>query len=165
MAIRTVTQLNKGKNPPGIDGIRITTGPQRSQHYKQLCEYTPSDIKAIKRIYIPKSNGKRSPLGLPTIIDRCQQWVVDADIAIAFDQIDHKALMSKLGNFPGRRWIEVWLTAGYVEEGIHKPTPSGTPQSGVVSPLLLNIGLHGLEDSLVINYTEEGHVSEKALMR
>ena len=51
-----------------------------------------------------------------------------------------------MGNFPGRGLIKEWLKAGFVFQGKFNPTEQGTPQGGVISPLLANIGLHGLED-------------------
>jgi RNA-directed DNA polymerase len=77
------------------------------------------------------------------------KWVLDADIAGCFDHIDHDALLRKLGTFPKlRRVIRAWLQAGVLDEGQIAPTSAGTPQGGVISPLLANIALHGLETAL-----------------
>src|SRR5205814_2119290 len=75
------------------------------------------------------------------------KFVLDADIAGCFDNIDHTALVRKLGTFSTlRRVIHGWLKAG-VWDGVElKPTESGTPQGGALSPLLANVALHGLED-------------------
>jgi len=51
-----------------------------------------------------------------------------------------------MGNFPKRQLIKGWLKAGFVFQGKFNPTEQGTPQGGVISPLLANIGLHGLEN-------------------
>ncbi|CCD30104.1 putative RNA-directed DNA polymerase [Candidatus Glomeribacter gigasporarum BEG34] len=75
-------------------------------------------------------------------------WVLDADIQGAFDQISHTFLMQSLGNIPGRALIHAWLKAGYLEAGSWSATERGTPQGGIISPLLLNIALHGLENDL-----------------
>ena len=73
------------------------------------------------------------------------KYVLDADIANCFDHINHKALLDKLGTFPRlRRAIRAWLKAGIVDGGTLFPTTEGTPQGGVISPLLANIALHGL---------------------
>ena len=77
------------------------------------------------------------------------KWVRDADIAGCIDHIDHEALLEKLGTFPKlRRVIRAWLKAGVFDEGNLSPTSAGTPQGGVISPLLANIALHGLESAV-----------------
>ncbi|QCX82441.1 Group II intron-encoded protein LtrA (plasmid) [Streptomyces sp. YIM 121038] len=72
-------------------------------------------------------------------------WVLDADLASAFDRINHDHLMAAIGKFPARKLVHGWLKAGVMEDGRFSPTEEGTPQGGVVSPLLLNIALHGME--------------------
>ncbi|WP_354635912.1 group II intron reverse transcriptase/maturase [Planktothricoides raciborskii] len=72
-------------------------------------------------------------------------WVFEADIKGFFDNIAHESILKQLGNFPKRDLIQRWLKAGYVLKGEFNPTKTGTPQGGVISPLLANIGLHGLE--------------------
>ncbi len=75
-------------------------------------------------------------------------WVLDADLAAAFDRIHHDHLLSMLGSFPDRDLIRAWLKAGVFEKGKgFAPTEEGTPQGGVISPLLLNVALHGLEEA------------------
>lgn len=74
-----------------------------------------------------------------------RRWILDADLAAAFDRIGHDHLLSMLGSFPARGRIEQWLTAGVVDHGRLTPTDQGTPQGGVISPVLMNIALHGLE--------------------
>jgi len=85
-----------------------------------------------------------------------KHWVVDADIAGAFDHIDHEYLLKTIGNVPGRELIRQWLKAGYREDGILHDTDAGTPQGGVISPLLANIALHGMEEALGIAYKYGG---------
>lgn len=78
----------------------------------------------------------------------CQKakYVLDADISQCFDSINHQALLQKLNTFPTlRRQIKSWLKSGVMEKMSLVPTQSGTPQGGVISPLLANIALHGLE--------------------
>jgi RNA-directed DNA polymerase len=80
-------------------------------------------------------------------------WVLDADLTAAFDRIDHTQLLAKIGSFPGRRMIRAWLKAGVFETGQgFAPTEEGTPQGGVISPLLLNVALHGLEEAAGVRY-------------
>lgn len=82
------------------------------------------------------------------------KWVFDADIRKCFDTIDHNALLKKLNTFPEMETqIAAWLKAGVIEGYANnpkdvEPTLQGTPQGGIVSPLLANIALHGLEYNL-----------------
>lgn len=207
-AIRRVTQINQGRNTPGIDKVVINTDRDREELVQKLSTITPSAVKPIKRVYIPKKGGKSRPLGLPTILDRCKQavvksalepfweakfepssygfrpgrgahdamqkafcvlrpgrtrkWILDADIEGAFDNINHDFLMKEIGNFPGRKWIIAWLKSG-VMEGIQSiETTRGTPQGGLISPLLLNIALHGMEDVLNITYDKYNRLTTKS---
>jgi RNA-directed DNA polymerase len=75
-------------------------------------------------------------------------WVLDADLAAAFDRIDHSHLLASLDRFPARGLIERWLKAGVVEHGRLAPTEEGTPQGGVISPLLANLYLDGLDKAV-----------------
>ncbi|MCP4651117.1 MAG: maturase [PVC group bacterium] len=79
-------------------------------------------------------------------------FVLDADVKSAFNKIRHAIVLKLVGNFPGKKYIEAWLKAGYVEFGKLHETLEGTPQGGVVSPLLANIALHGMEEALGIKY-------------
>src|SRR5262249_2010825 len=72
------------------------------------------------------------------------RWVLDADIKSFFDEIDHDAILSRVPVFRGV--IAGWLRAGAFTGEVFDPTETGTPQGGVISPLLANIALHGLED-------------------
>jgi RNA-directed DNA polymerase len=72
-------------------------------------------------------------------------WVLEADIKGFFDNIAHEAIFDSISNFPQRELIRGWLKAGFMFQGKINPTELGTPQGGVISPLLANIGLHGLE--------------------
>ncbi len=90
-------------------------------------------------------------------------WILDADLAGAFDNIDHGHLLEAIGGFPARRMIDDWLKAGIVEAGKgFSPTLAGTPQGGVISPLLLNIALHGLEEAAGVRYRTGSHAGEVA---
>jgi RNA-directed DNA polymerase len=83
-------------------------------------------------------------------------WILDADLAAAFDKIDHSRLLETLGSFPARGLVEGWLKAGVMESGEFAPTEQGSPQGGVISPLLMNVALHGLEEAAGVRYRENG---------
>jgi RNA-directed DNA polymerase len=89
-------------------------------------------------------------------------WALDADLAAAFDRIDHDHLLASLGSFPARDMISGWLKAGVFEKGKgFAPTVEGTPQGGVISPCLLNVALHGLEEAAGVRYVTSGtHAGE-----
>jgi RNA-directed DNA polymerase len=91
-------------------------------------------------------------------------WALDADLAAAFDRIDHDHLLASLGSFPARDLIRGWLKAGVFEAGTgFAPTEEGTPQGGVISPCLLNVALHGLEEAAGVRYKTSGiHAGETA---
>lgn len=77
------------------------------------------------------------------------KYVLDADIAKCFDKINHSVLLKKVNTFPKlRRQIKAWLNAGVMEGIQFSETEQGTPQGGVISPLLANIALHGMEEML-----------------
>jgi RNA-directed DNA polymerase len=187
-AIRQVSQENRGKHTPGIDGVVCDTPEERLALIEQLQlrGYRP---KPVRRVYIPKANGKQRPLGIPTIKDRamqalvklalepewesrfeansygfipgrscrdaiesihtalnhrgCSEWILDADISGCFDNIDHTTLLERTLIF--QQSIRRWLKAGTVELGRLSPSEAGTPQGGIISPLLANIALDGLE--------------------
>jgi RNA-directed DNA polymerase len=84
-----------------------------------------------------------------TAIKGKPKYVLDADIAKCFDRIDHEALLKKLNTFPTiRRQVRAWLKAGVMDGKQLFPTSEGTPQGGVISPLLANIALHGMEERI-----------------
>ena len=74
----------------------------------------------------------------------------------AFDRIAHDHLLAMLGTFPARGMVKQWLKAGVVEQGRFAPTDEGTPQGGVVSPVLLNVALHGMEQAAGVRYKMTG---------
>lgn len=204
LSVRRVTQVNAGKHTPGVDRLVVKTPAARGRLVDQLATFQPWRARPVRRVYIPKSNGKRRPLGIPTVTDRCLQamvknalepewearfegssygfrpgrgchdamakvyllacphrrkrWVVDADIKGAFDNIDHDFLLRAIGSAPGRELIRQWLKAGVMEDGAYHETPLGTPQGGVISPLLLNIALHGMEAALGVTFTTKGEI-------
>ncbi len=109
----------------------------------------------------PNSYGFRPGRGCHDAIEAifgeiCQKdkYVLDADIQGCFDHIDQTVLLNKLTNYPAmRRSIRAWLKAGVLEGGEFSPSTEGTPQGGVVSPLLANIALTGMEEAHLKAYT------------
>jgi RNA-directed DNA polymerase len=114
----------------------------------------------------PKSYGFRPGRGCHDAIEAIfstvggknphRRWILDADLAAAFDRIDHDHLLRQLGTFPAREQVKQWLKAGVVEREQFTATREGTPQGGVISPTLLNVALHGLEDAAGVRYFPDG---------
>ena len=189
LAVKRVTE-NRGKKTPGIDGKIWSTPVAKSKGASALKHrgYRP---QPLRRLYIPKSDGKERPLGIPTMRDRAMQalwklalepvaetradpnsygfrperstadaiahgftvlakrssaeWILEGDIRGCFDNISHDWL---LANVPMDKTIlRKWLQAGYVEQGTLFATEAGTPQGGIISPILANWTLDGLEQA------------------
>jgi RNA-directed DNA polymerase len=100
-----------------------------------------------------------------TNINHKPKFVLDADIAKCFDRINHGKLLEKLNTFPAiRRQVKSWLKAGYLLNNQWEPTHAGTPQGGVISPLLANIALHGLETA-IRNCLSQRYQTELGIIR
>ncbi len=187
LAIKRVTE-NRGRKTPGIDGECWETPKDKWKAMFQLQRkgYQPSPLR---RVYIPKTNGKRRPLGIPTMLDRAMQalyllalepvsettadrhsygfrpmrstadaieqcfinlsrknsaeWVLEGDIKGCFDNIDHEWLIAHVPM--DKKILRKWLKAGFMESSRLHPTAAGTPQGGIISPVLANLALDGLE--------------------
>ncbi len=74
-----------------------------------------------------------------------RRWVLDADLVSAFDHVAHHHILDQLGTFPAKGLVRDWLKAGVLDGDKLTPTEEGTPQGGVISPLIFNIALHGME--------------------
>lgn len=197
LAVKRVTE-NRGKATPGVDGELWST-PESKWKAIQRLKRTGYKPKPLRRVYIPKANGKRRPLGIPTMLDRAMQalyllalepvsettadrnsygfrpmrstadaieqcfvalsrknsakWILEGDIKGCFDNISHDWL---LANIPlDKQVLRKWLKAGFMESGQLLPTEAGTPQGGIISPVLANMALDGLEAVL------ESHFGKK----
>src|SRR5438067_7013535 len=67
VSVRRVTQINQGRNTPGVDKLTVKTPERRAQLVDHLMTFQPWQPKPTRRVYIPKAKGKRRPLGIPTI--------------------------------------------------------------------------------------------------
>jgi RNA-directed DNA polymerase len=122
----------------------------------------------------PKSDGFRPGRGCRDAIQAIYQvakgpnprrrWILDADLAGAFDRIAHDLILDQLGTFPARGMVAQWLKAGVVENGRLHRTEEGTPQGGVVSPVLLNVALHAMEKAAGVHYYTTGTNAGKVTM-
>jgi RNA-directed DNA polymerase len=190
LAVKRVTE-NKGKNTPGVDKVTWKTPGAKTNAIASLKRRGYSPLP-LRRVYIPKKNGKTRPLGIPVMKCRAMQalhllalepiaettadpnsygfrperstadaggqcfnslakranaeWVLEADIQGCFDKISHEWMIA---NIPTDKVILTkWLQAGFVYQNELFPTEAGTPQGGIISPVLANMTLDGLEAKL-----------------
>ena len=202
MAIKRVIS-NDGAKTPGVDGVTWTS-EDCNQAFTQLRRrgYRP---QPLRRVHIPKSNGRKRPLGIPTMSDRAQQalhllgldpiaetkadghsygfrrerncadaieqchlllgnprgpkWILEGDIKSCFDRIGKDWLIKHVPM--DKKILRMWLEAGYMEKGVVHPTEAGTPQGGIISPVLANWALDGLQERLAQSFPSSGKSKPK----
>ena len=195
---KSFTQVKRNGGAPGIDGQSLSDfGERKSEELHQLQKELASKRykpQAVKRVYIPKSDGSKRPLGIPTVRDRVVQQsllnvlqpifdpdfhpssygyrpkrsaaqavakaerfvnhyglehVVDMDLSKCFDTLDHASILQgvnrKVSDGSVLELINKMLKSGIEEEGKYKSTEIGSPQGGVISPLLMNIYLDSFD--------------------
>jgi RNA-directed DNA polymerase len=202
LAVRRVTQ-NEGSKTLGVDGQLWSTPRSKLLGAKSLSArgYHPLPLR---RIYIPKTNGKQRPLGIPAIYDRAMQalyllaldpvaesqadrasygfrvgrrcadaiercfvaftrpnptWVLEGDIKGCFDNISHQWLLDHVPM--NKSILRKWLKSGFLEGQVFYDTISGTPQGGIISPVLANLALDGLDQRLREHFPWRGKGSER----
>jgi RNA-directed DNA polymerase len=184
---------NRGALTNGVDGVTLDGfSDERVASIIARLKTGKYRFQPVRRVHIPKPNGKRRPLGVPSGDDKLVQevvriileriyepifhttshgfrpgrsphtalhdiqatwtavkWIIDMDIQSYFDTINHNILITLLEKkIDDQRFvslIKAMLTAGYVENWMYHGTYSGTPQGGIVSPILANIFLHELD--------------------
>jgi RNA-directed DNA polymerase len=190
LAVLRVTS-NPGANTPGIDGV-VWDSPEKKAQAVPALRFHGYRPQPLRRVYLPKSNDRKRPIGIPTIHDRAMQalqaqaldpiaetcadansygfrrerrcadaleqshivlggkhsaaWVLEGDIRSCFDRISHAWLEAHVPM--NRGLLHKWLCCGYLDNGVRHETTEGTPQGGIISPILMNLTLDGLEGLL-----------------
>src|ERR1035437_1974309 len=187
LAVKRVTE-NRGKRTPGVDG-KIWSSPAARWNGMRSLRHRGYRARPLRRVYIPKSNGKKRPLGIPCMrcramqalwklalepiaetladpnsygfrpkrstadaIEQCfttlakrvsPEWILEGDIRGCFDNFSHPWLQEHITM--DKVVLKRWLQAGYIDEGTLFETSAGTPQGGIISPVIANMALDGIE--------------------
>ena len=196
LAVRRVTE-NQGRNTPGVDKITWKTPGAKTNAIASLKRRCYSPLP-LRRVLIPKKNGKTRPLGIPVMKCRAMQalhllalepiaettadlnsygfrperstadagaqcfivlakkasaeWVLEADIQGCFDRISHDWMLAHVPT--DKAVLKKWLKAGFVYQNELFPTEAGAPQGGIISPVLANMTLDGLEARLAEKFPQ-----------
>jgi group II intron reverse transcriptase/maturase len=203
MDVEWMKEAHRRTRKDGAAGIDGQTGKVYEEHLEENLTELLNRAKsgdryrapAVRRVYIPKGDGGKRPLGIPTYEDKVLQrsvvmlleplyeqdflecsygfrpgrsahqalqaiwnhimemgggWVLEVDIRRFFDSVDHRHLREiiakRMRDGVIVRLIGKWLKAGVLEEGVITHPETGTPQGGVISPMLANIYLHEVVD-------------------
>lgn len=204
LAVKRVTE-NRGKRTPGVDG-KIWSTPAAKWKGMQSMRHRGYRAMPLRRIYIPKSGGKKRPLGIPCMrcramqalwklalepiaetladpnsygfrpqrstadaIEQCfitlarrasPEWILEGDIRSCFDSFDHAWLLE---NIPmDKQVLRQWLQAGHIDDGTLFATTAGTPQGGIISPIIANMTLDGLESAVYASVGSTAHARRRS---
>jgi RNA-directed DNA polymerase len=187
-AVKRVTE-NAGKKTPGMDGELWDTPEKKAVAVERLRRWRGYRPVPLRRLYIPKKNGKQRPLSIPAMIDRGRQalwrqalepiaetlgahhsygfrpkrrcadaiaqcfnvlrqktsatWILEGDIQGFFDHLSFSWLEAHIPM--NKRVLSKWLHSGFIARGTLYPTTAGVPQGGIISPVMSNMVLDGLE--------------------
>jgi len=196
LAVKRVTE-NQGRNTPGVDKVTWKTPGAKTNAIASLKRRGYSPLP-LRRVLIPKKNGKTRPLGIPVMKCRAMQalhllalepiaettadlnsygfrperstadaggqcfvslakkanaqWVLEADIQGCFDKISHDWMLAHVPT--DKAVLKKWLKAGFVYQNELFPTEAGAPQGGIISPVLANMTLDGLEARLAEKFPQ-----------
>lgn len=90
-----------------------------------------------------------------------KRWVFEGDFKGCFDNLNHDYILEQIKDLPYKEIVKKWLRAGFVHNGVFNLTNNGTPQGGIISPLLANIALHGMEEEIGVKYINRTHPRKK----
>ena len=188
LAVKRVIE-NKGQKTPGVDGELWETPKKKALGVTRIGWWRNYRPVPLRRLYIPKNNGKKRPLSIPARRDRGKQalwlqalepiaetladrnsygfrpkrrcadaidqcfkalrqkdtatWILEGDIQGFFDTIHFSWIEDHIPM--NKRVLSKWLKSGFVERGTRYPTTTGVPQGGILSPVISNMVLDGLE--------------------
>ncbi len=208
-------QVRSNRGSAGVDGETIQEIEAKGvdiflKQVQQMLKEGNYRPRSVRRVYIPKSDGKQRPLGIPAVRDRVVQtaaklilepifeadfkecsygfrpnrnalqalerirgsanqggnYVTDADVEDFFGSVEHELLMQHVQKrISDRRVLKIirqWLKAGVMEDGQWRSNDKGTPQGGVISPLLANILLNQLDERWEHEYCQLGLLTRYA---